>query len=80
MGGKSVLSSAGGRMLEPTGKPITARRNHKTLDQCIQAVARDIEDRQLSDFGSFLKGYDFTHSNKIDSNDFFKVLTELFKD
>ena len=27
-----------------------------------------------------MKGYDFTHTDKIESNDFFKVLSELFKE
>ena len=32
----------------------------------------------MSDFGSFLKGYDFENSNQITVNQFFKVMTELF--
>ena len=43
--GRSLLSTAGGRTLEPTNKPIVARRNYKTVEQCLNGIAREIEER-----------------------------------
>jgi len=40
-------------------------------DDCIEEIANEIEDRRLSDFGSFLRGYDFRNEGLIARADFY---------
>ena len=44
----------------------------------IDEMCKDIDEREMSDFGSFLKGNDLFHEGKISNDCFFQILKKVF--
>ena len=59
---------------------IEARRYFFHFEQKMKAMAVDIEDRKLTDFGSFFKGNDFDKDDFIERFHVYQILCKLFND
>lgn len=46
----------------------------------ILAMCNDIDDRQMTDFGSFLKGNDLFNEGKIRNDCLFQILNNIFSE
>ena len=57
-----------------------ARRYFGTVNEAINEMCADIENRNLTDFGSFLKGYDLKETNQISRFAFYQIITRIFED
>ena len=44
---------------------VTAKRYFTTTEEVVEEICQEINDRDLNDFGSFLKGNDMFHEGKI---------------
>ena len=53
------------------GAPVQAKRYFLNSEEVIREICADINDRNLKDFGTFLKGNDLFHEGKITHHSFF---------
>ena len=57
---------------------VTAKRYFTTTEEVVEEICQEINDRDLNDFGSFLKGNDMFHEGKISNQCFFQILQKIF--
>lgn len=51
--------------------PVKAKRYFLSAEEVIREICADINDRNLKDFGSYLKGNDLFHEGKITHHSFY---------
>lgn len=52
-------------------QPVQANRYFDNVEHLLDSIAQLIMERELTDFGSFLKGNDYTNTNMIANSDLF---------
>jgi Ca2+-binding EF-hand superfamily protein len=62
------------------GKVVNAKRYFLNPEDVIDQMCIEIDERSLTDFGSFLKGNDLFHEGKIMHHCFFQILSKVFED
>ena len=72
---KGLLTDVPGAARRPV---VQASRYFSNPSDMLHEIALEIQDRQIKDFGSFLKGNDYKHTDRISKANFYQVLKKLF--
>lgn len=72
----SGLQSADGQAMLPE---VTAQRYFTTSEALVESIALEIQRRNLTDFGSYLKGHDYANDDTITHSDFFNIFSTIFQ-
>jgi hypothetical protein len=54
-----------------------ADRYFDSVEHCLDAIALDISERQMTDFGGYLKGFDYENKSLISNSDLYKLVEKL---
>jgi len=68
------------KVLEENQPVVECNRYFAGALDVMKEVCTEIDDRNLADFGSFLKGNDLFHEGKISNANFFQILKNMFSD